>query len=323
MPKISKNIFAGGLALFMLGSVSPSVAQAPAAAIGPRLHSFNIIFKFPPKAERKPIPFELLKGVLVFRAKINGQPVWAVLDNGADMSSIDRQFAVDQKIAVGPIVSPFKTASGTVERRIALNVPFELPGQFSTAAPFSVVDLRFMAIGIGRPISLVVGREYFANFLFAILTGRRTFEIGPGGRVRFPASVPLAAIEDDRARVQVDINGTKLSLLVDLGATGQLLVGPAAWTRLGLEKAPHTSGWSSNLNGKLFEVLTTTVPRATFGPFAQDNVRITRQPKVLHDADGYIGLGFLSNFNFAIDVKGRKLWMLGVKKAAPATSPTL
>lgn len=317
-------VFGAAVTLAMLASAPPGSAQAPAPAAPPKpqRHTFNVQFKIPPKIERKPLRFELVNGRILFRAKINGELVWATLDNAADMSLIDRQFATDHQIAVGPVVSPIITSSGSLERRVASSVPIELPGQASLTGPFSVIDLRFVSMAAGRPVSLVIGREYFSNLTFIISPTGNSIAVGPSGGLKVPPNISFAPIEDDRARVQVDVDGHKLSLLIDLGANGQLLLNPATWTRLGLDKAPQKQGWSADATGKFVDAATATVHRVTIGPFVKDDVVAQRRPTMLHRADGYVGLGFLANFNFAIDVKGRKLWMLAPVKKAASAAPT-
>ncbi len=312
------------VALFvcLMAAPSKSWTEPQAATPKPQLHRLEVALKYLPKAQRKPIPFELVKGALIFESKVNGQKVLALLDNGAATTIIDKQFASDHKIVTGPVVAPLVTSTGTLERRIAMNLSIELPNQVTLTAPASVADLRFVAMGIGRPIAMVLGREYFANMVFAILPSRGTFEVGPTGSLIIPATIPFATIDDDNARIEVDVAGRKLKLLVDLGANEQIVLSATAWTRLGLDKAPQSKGWSAHADGKVYEVVNAQVPRATFGPFARENVRVSRRTAIAHGVDGYVGLGFLANFNFAIDVKQRKLWMLGPVKRTLAPGET-
>lgn len=309
--------------LICLLTSSPQAPGKSQSVSSQSQNSYKVIFKFPPKTQRKPVPFELVNGVFVFRANLSGEDVWAILDNAAGTSVIDDKFAADHNISVGAPVSPMNTSQGTIARRIALAVPFELPGQVSFTAPFSVADLKFLRAATGRPISLIIGKEYFANFAVVILPSKKTFEVGQSGSLILPSNVPFAVLEDDLPHVEVGVGDQKLKLLVDIGVNSEIVVNRETWNNLRLHKAPQTLSRSFDVSGKGFDVVHAKIGRVAIGPFVKNNADIAMHPKLLPGVDGYIGLGFLANFNFAIDVKARKLWMLApVKKAAAASATT-
>ena len=321
MSKIFKKLFIAAGSLCLLALPSQATAQMQVARAKPQRDSYSITFKFDKKVDRTPVSFELIHNVLVFRADLNGEPVWAILDNAMDSSLIDRKFASDHKIMIGAPLSPLVTPTGSVERRRADDVRVKISGQVEFTAPFSVVDLEFLKLATGRPIAMVLGKEYFANLVFVILPSKKTFEVAPSGSMRLPPAIPFAALEDARPTLEIDVDGRKLKVLVDLGANSQLILNPEAWKGLKLDKAPQTRSWAANLNGKRSLALSAKVPSVTAGPFLMENVAASLQP-AFPGVDGVLGLGFLSNFNFAIDVKARKLWMLGpVKKAMPPVAP--
>ena len=118
------------------------------------------------------------------------------------------------------------------------DVAVVVPGQFAATVPLSAVDLGFPSKADGRPIALVLGREYFANLVFLIQARSRTFQVGPSGSLRLPVGTPFVSLANGRPQVEADVGGEKLMLTDDLGYNRELALGPAAWSKLKLGQAP-------------------------------------------------------------------------------------
>lgn len=132
--------------------VVPAVAigQAQSTAAPPVETRFNVNLKFPALEKRIPVPFELVNGVLVFRATIDGKEVRAILDNRLESSLIDSGFARTAGISLGPTIGPMRTPTGSLPRQLTSYVQVNVPGQVTINARLSAVDLFWPKRRAGR-----------------------------------------------------------------------------------------------------------------------------------------------------------------------------
>jgi hypothetical protein len=308
------------LLLSLLVVQGPAAAQSASSTPAPnRVHAQ---LRFAPKGQRFPVPFEMIRNLAVFQAKLNGKDVWAVLDNRASTSLIDLGFAQDQRLPLGPVISPLKTPTGTLERRLVSNVKLQIPGQFELTAPLlPATDLSFVKKLLGRPIALVIGQEYFSKLAFLIRPSRGSFQVGPSGTVKVPPTAAVIPLTSDRPHVDVRIGDKVLNLTIDLGFDDAIGLTPEAWARLGLEKLPASFTKGANAQGDVYDVKIVTLPAVTIGPVTAANVRAGVRPTSAADGDGLLGMGLLRRFDFALDVKARKLWLIDPKAKQAAPQP--
>lgn len=302
-----KNIVAAVLLIS-----SPQTVSAGAQPAAPMQSPGEVVqFKINlvPNADRRPVAFEIINNVPVFRAKIGGNPVWAVLDNGMGISLIDVNFARSHGLAIGRLVSPLTTATGSVQRWRLDGVSVEIPGQMSMTSAFSAVDLSFVERAVGRPVSLVIGKEYFDNLAVLVRSSDQTLQFGPSGSLRASPKTPLIELRNG-SQVQVDVGGRPLLLSIDLGSNNQIVLSESAWSSLGVESAPTTNGKAANLQGEVFGAKQSTLPHVRLGSVVASDVRVSIEPVLAHDADGLLGFGFLDHLDFALDSKAGKLWLI-------------
>lgn len=242
--------------------------------------------------------------------------MWAILDNRLESSLIDAGFVKAAGIALGPALGPMRTATGSLPRQLTAAVRIDIPGQVSINAPLSAIDLSFVSKATGRPIGLALGKEYFGNLLFLIKNSDRTFQLGPSGAIlNAPATVMPIALQGDRPKLDVAIDGVKFLMTLDLGYNGRVALSKSAWVAAGLDKQPIVERQSSRLEGTIITVPHTIASSVQVGAAKFSNVDVSEQPILADDGDGMIGLGLLVQFDFALDTKAGKLWLL--PKAAP------
>jgi hypothetical protein len=138
----------------------------------------------------------------------------------------------------------------------------------------------------------------------------RHLEFAPSGTLDLPADTPHLVLQDDRPRVEVTIAGRPAVLTVDLGFNGDIALSERAWTTLGLNALPAAVGRAANANGRIFAMSSAVVGEVTLGSTPVRDVKVTLQPVFPDDGDGFIGLGLLSRFTFALDVPARRLWLI-------------
>lgn len=121
--------------------------------------------------------------------------------------------------------------------------------------------------------------------------------------------MPIALLSD-RPKLGVVIDGVALQVTLDLGYNGAFALSDDAWAKAGLDKLPSIERKSARLEGTIFTVPHTTASSVKVGTKTFANVDVSRQPVLADDGDGMIGLGFLSRFDFALDIKAGKLWLI-------------
>lgn len=279
------------------------------------IYHFNIDFARGP--ERRPVALDIVNNIPMFRARIDGEDVWTVLDNHADDSLIDANFARQHGFEFGAPISPLRTPTGSVERRRVHDVPVEIPGQMRFIAPFSAVDLSFPTRAAGRSITLVLGKEYFENL--ALLIRANSLSFGPSGSLRASAKAPFVDLLNDGPQVQLQIGQARLVLTIDLGFNGELSLSQAAWSELGLLDRPLFTKRTANLDGRAYDSKHTKVSHVVIGPVVANDVDVSLDPMLPRDGDGRIGFGFLDRFDFALDVRAGKLWLMSPKDSGAST----
>ena len=315
----------GAWLLLPLACLLPSASvSAEQQATAPARASTRFDIRFVPRAERHAVPYERVRGTALFRAEVDGREVWAMLDNRVTSSVIDAAFARSLGIELDTPAGRFRTPSGSLERWRVPDVAIRVPGQISMHRPMFATDLSFLSAVTGRPVSLLMGNEFFDGLAVLFTPHDRTIQFAPSGTMELPADTPHLVLQDDRPRVEVMIAGRPAVLTVDLGFNGDIAVNESAWTTLGLNALPVAAGRAANANGRVFAMSSAIVGEVVLGSTSVRDVKVTLQPVFPDDGDGFIGLGLLSRFTFALDVRARRLWLIapedppGAAAAAPA-----
>lgn len=304
-------------AVALVQGPAPAAAPAPKPAIARPGSSVTVRFAGP-RAER-PVPFEVVKGVVVFKVKIGDREATAVLDNGAARSVLDQAFARAAGLEIGPPDGVVITQHGPAEKRRVSKAPLSIPGAFDVEIPaMPAIDMSGVSAILGRKVDFIFGADFFNIAVVAIDASRQMMRIGPSGGVRLPPSIPLFALEGDQPHIEVLVNGKPVSVMVDLGSNNMLLLTPEAWTRVG--RGVNSGMTTRNLNvidaTKSIEVQTEILPQIKIGPIDADNVTATVRPWPLSKGDGTIGFGLLQRYLVVIDAGQKRMWL-----ARPAPRP--
>lgn len=296
----------------LLWLAAPVVVSGAAAAqdAPSQISTFKVDINFYDKFQRKPVPFESVAGIVVFTMKVEGREVSAMLDNGSGDSLIDTAFAGELGLKLGRKVGDARTSVGTMDRYRIEKVSIDIPGQAHFTAPVSAVDLSAFSKMVGRKISFVVGREYFSNLTFVIQPSVKTFQIGPSGTLPMAPGTKFVPLIGTRPQVAVSIDGKPATVSIDMGFSDPLALNDAAWDRIGLRGTFGTRGGVS-ADGRPYAITTGTADEVTIGPLRQTDVTISREPIVPAAGDGILGLGWLGRYDFVLDVKAGKLWIIG------------
>ena len=293
----------------------PLAPSAPVSAqqqdAGQTSSTVDITIKFAPAEERKPVVYELVNGRPVLKVVVNGHEAWDVLDNNASNSVIDAAFARSLGLELSSFGAKLATPTSTQQLwRVGSAVAIEIPGQISMTAPVTATDLSALSAMAGRPISLLLGREYFSGMVFLFTPGNHRLVLGPSGSLRLADGARGLALQGDRSAIEVLVGGRPAVLDINIGSNGEIALGQAAWDQTQMTALPILPSASASVTGKIDYSIKTEVDMVMLGSTPVTDVTVTLAPGVAEDRDGSVGFGLLSQFNFALDVKAQRLWLL-------------
>jgi predicted aspartyl protease len=294
--------------LVAAGAAFAVVAQAQPKPEVPQTSAFQVQFHFPPPAERKPVPFELVHNHILFKARVEGRDTWAMLDTGLAETVVDTRFARASGLNVGPTAGEARTTTGHLDRQLLLHgARIEIPGQLDVRPPVSAVDLSSVSALFGRPVSLVIGRDLFDILAFFVSATGGSFQLSPSGTLHVPPGTPQLELKNGEGQLDVTIAGKPAVLTVDLGSDAGIGLSKSAWDRLGLTAAAE--GKSVGADGRLASTKSAVVASVSIGPIQGRNLSVTAGPMLPDFGDGIIGMGFFSGYDFVIDLNARRIWL--------------
>jgi hypothetical protein len=296
------------------------VAQAQPQPEVSRTLALQVQIHFPPPGESKPVSFELVHNHLLFRAMVEGHEVWALLDNGLAGSAVDSGFAKLADLKLGPPAGRALTATGSLERRLVTDVRFEIPGQMEVRAPLQAIDLSVVSKLSGRPVSLIIGKDYFDILAFFVSSTTSTFQLAPSGAMHVPPGTARLDLKNGEPQRDVMIAGKTAVVTPDLGSDLAIGLSASAWNRLGLSATAE--GKLVGANGRTASTMLAIVDTISIGPIWARNLRVTVAPMLPSTGDGIIGMGFFSRYDFVIDQKARHIWLSPLAGRPAASSST-
>lgn len=253
-------------------------------------------------------PFELFNHRLYVPATVNGESVAALLDSGAEMTVLDDDFAerLGLRLESAPDV---KGTGGTSSAQFTSDAVVTAAGLALPPGTAVVIDLEGITSLAGRPVDLIVGREFFDAGPVRIdfksgeiarlsgeesMTGERLALTTHKGIETFPVIV------EGNAPVQADF---------DLGNGSEVLVGRAYAERIGLTAPERVIGRKTGGGiGGTVERDVVMLKTLRIGDTIFDNVVATVDPTE-NAADLNIGTRILKNFRITVDYPQRALWL--------------
>jgi hypothetical protein len=296
------------------GASSQSVNSGTSAPVVQSTRELRLSFT---EKNWAPTNIELLQGHVFFQAKVNGQTVWALLDNGLDRTVIAASLARELRLSSNPgFAGTVVTPRGKLETTLIPGVSVDIPGQLSFKDDLLSVDLSTISDKIGRQIGLVLGAEVLSNSSYYIDTKNMRLYIRPSGKITLNKVVPRVPL-DQGALVDVRINDLPLRLLIDLGFSGTVQLSDRAWRRVVPPGSVTSSGTGYDAGGRESAVTLSPPLRFQMGEIAA-TMPISTQRDDIPGADGWIGMGFFRHFNTLID--GPKGNLLLIPHVAGQTS---
>ena len=262
-------------------------------------------FTFYTQEQRKWVPFIVQGGNLLLQVEVRGERVWAILDNGAASSAIDTGFVEQQGIAVIRSLEPFQTVTGSVQRQLTEEIEVNVPGVVKVRSPLSAVDLSSISAIIGKPIKMILGREYFEKTAVIIAFKNNLLNMGPASAVKFTSSgaqadLPKVSLEGSAPLVSLSVNGRPVKVKLDTGFGGDLSLIPDVWDQAISDDAPTDFGGSMSLEGTARAELKAIDQSVTIAGESLESVTVRRSNASASSQDGLLGVGMLSRFDAVV-----------------------
>ena len=259
------------------------------------------------------IPFGGRGGLIELAGSVNGRPVRAVVDSGAQFTAVDQALA--QRLALPPTGSLPMVAFGvsgppTLTRTVSLDLA--LPGLAAPGVRAATLDLARLSAATGRAFSVLVGRDVLRRLVLDVDY--------PGGRLAFhrpdawtpPADavvLPLS-LKGGAPMITVRVEGAGVEVMVDTGATGVLALSARAAQAAGLLATgrPVSSAQSVSLGGQSLDRIVVARTVETAGVTLRDTaVQIYAPSAPGPMPEGLLGAGFLRRFRVGLDLPGARL----------------
>lgn len=291
----------------------------PSVQTKPVTQKLSIDIRIPPAAEVKPGPIEIVKGYVLFRARLSGRDALIMLDNRAVPSIVDTGFAQRNGLRVEALEGTIRTVHGIVPKRLARNITLSVPGVIDVqTGGMAAVDLDPISRAVGRKIDGMFGGELLAQLALVVRSSQGTFQLARSGAVNLPPMVPRVPLLDGRPKVALKVGEETVTVTLDLGDNGMLALTPEAWKRVAGDGAKLSTAGSLGADGQPYNVDKGVLPFVTLGRFTRRNVNVRVIPDSgSGDGDGRLGIGFLADCDFALDIKAGGLWVIPRLRSAP------
>lgn len=273
-------------------------------------------------AHSQSVPFELFRGNrIIVPATLNNHQTDVLLDTGASITTIDTSYARSIGLPHGQKIAGHG-AGGNVDAELVSGLSLQVGGVRLDKLNAGVLDLSAVSRAIGRPINVVLGRDFFNSAVVSIdwATGKLwvrshdAFRPAPGA-----TEVPLSR-NGPFNTISISIAGASpIKALLDLGSGGALALPKTYWAAHDeLTRLHYAEGRSGGVGGQHPE-RSVLVPEVAIAGKTFRNVP-TALSEVGNDYDptqmANVGIGILKEFYVDLDL-GRDRIFLRARADAP------
>jgi predicted aspartyl protease len=240
---------------------------------------------------------------------VNGRPMTALLDSGAQLSVIDRGVATALRLQMGGRVVLHGPAVSGGQATLARGVAIDVAGITLRPAMIVVTDLSTVAGQFAHgPVDMILGRDLFDAAVVAIDIGRGTLAIRPPNAPRPGVRLPLTK-QFGVETIPILIDGKKAQATFDLGNSGRMTISGGFARRNGLLAAGRSFGAErvQTMNGPASRLI---VPLRSV-EIAGRRVAVPNAAVNTSDvaSDALIGIDMLRHFRMICDFAHRAVWL--------------
>jgi hypothetical protein len=257
-----------------------------------------------------------LQGHIVLPVTVEGVAGYAVLDNGASTSVVDRKFAEEQSLAHGAIARMLiKTLRGGFEFGQGANL--SVGGVNEHVTPL-VLDIGLLSQAAGVKLIGIVGEEFFERHVVAIDFTRNELTFYDPRAFTPPSDVaplPLKSKFTAKTRLPATIEGQgDYEITFDLGASGFAMIdeGDMANKMMadGRPWIPRSSGIVRKGEFMRHDGRTITTKEIGFAGFELNDIPTDVAAKgFVAPSDVSLGVNALSRFDIIFDIGNKRMWM--------------
>ncbi len=257
-----------------------------------------------------------VQGHIVIPVTIEGVEGYAVLDNGASTSVINREVAEEMKLAHGPITRTLiKTVTSGFElgQKASIRV-----GPIEEQVTPLLLDIELLSRVAGKDLLGIVGEEFFERHVVAVDFTRNLLTLHDRRSFTPPADLaelPLKSSTTAKTRIPATIEGESgHEITFDLGSSGYATIdaGELADRMMadGRPSMPRISGIVVKGEFVRSEGVTMTAREIAFAGFSLADIPIDITAKgFVAPSDVSLGVNALSRFDLIFDVGGKRMWM--------------
>ncbi len=292
------------------------VGFGAAAALYPCLAAAQIakpvVTSVPGKAAE--VPFELFReNRIILGGRVNGTETPMILDSGAGVTTIDRDFARQIGLKKGLSITA-KGVGGTQQAELVQDVTVEVGNLKLSNVSVAVIDLDAIEKAIGRPMPVILGRELFTNSIVGLDFDKQILTLSPANGFAAPAGATELKLKREGTLhfLPVAVDGQKpVEAALDLGNGGALSLSKEYHESVpALARLPYAIGLSGGVGG-LRETKRVTMPNVVIGGFTFSNVptdlgSVANGP---YDGRANAGIQLFKPFHLTLDLGNDRLWL--------------
>lgn len=260
------------------------------------------------------IPFELFRGNRMFlTGAINGVETPMILDSGAGVTALDREFAQRIGLAGGQKIDAAGTG-GQQGAELYHNVTIEAGNLRISGATVVALDLSKISKAIGRPIPVILGRELFMSSVIGIDFDRGRMTLSPSQGFTPPTGATEVKLTRDGTLhyMPVALNGLPpVDAAIDLGNGGALSISREYHeAHPQFAALPYAVSMSGGVGG-LHEIKRTTLPKVVVSGFelaaVPTDLGALRDGPYANKANA--GIQLFKPFWLTLDLGHDRLWL--------------
>ena len=253
--------------------------------------------------------------IVIIAASIEGEPVRALLDSGAQSSVVDRGLAERlglRSSPIAPVVAYGVSGQPQIGRSASMDLAVGALRLSGLRA--AVLDLQPIASASGRPFDMILGQDVLRAVIADIdfPAGRLALHapdrhLMPEGAIATPARS-----EGRELLVPIAIESRPIEVVLDTGASGALALSPQSAEQVGLLDGRRVRIAPSITFGGVSRDRVVTARSLTFAGAEHTDVRIHiyTPGSGVRVPPGLLGVQVLERFRTIIDIGGGRLHLV-------------